>query len=136
MNEAAFQRRVTDMATRFGWRWWHVPAPMRWDPKRKTWVPASQGAGLPDLILTHDDPPRLVFLELKRKGGKLTDKQQEFLQAVKRVAERTWIEPELVWMDSHAPPHHMGGGQIIGVVAAWPDDEERIEQMLRSKNVT
>jgi VRR-NUC domain len=119
VKEAEFQKRITDMATRFGWRWWHVPAPMRWDPKKKVWVPAADAAGISDLILMHDDPPRLVFLELKGDGGELSNKQREFLQMAKTVAIEACYDIE----------------RIIGVVAAWPHDEPAIERMLRTKAV-
>jgi VRR-NUC domain len=127
-TEATFQARIKALAERYGWQVWHVPAPMRWDPTNKAWVPAREGAGLPDLILLHDDPPRLVFLELKRKGGKLTDRQQEFLQAAKRVADVSIMWPHSV--------NALAAERIVGVFAAWPDDETRIEQMLRSKVVS
>ena len=120
MLERDFQKRVTDMAVRFGWKFWHIPAPMRWSPTNKAWVPARSGAGVADLILTHDDPPRLVFLELKGDGGELSDRQRDFLQAVKTVAGYA------AEGGTHAP---------IGVVAAWPKDEPAIEQMLRTRNV-
>ena len=121
-RESEFQARVIVMAKLHGWRVWHVPAPMRHDSRGRGWVPAQEAAGLPDLILIHDDPPRLVFMELKRKGGKLTDKQQEFLQAAKNVADAIWCDDEMFRGD-------------VGVFACWPDDEERIEQMLRTKVV-
>jgi hypothetical protein len=125
-KESDFQARIKAMAERYGWKVWHVPAPMRWDPARKSWVPAREGAGLPDLILLHDDPPRLVFLELKRKGGTLSEKQLDFLKAAKVVAEAAWAWPE----SDHQPPP-----RVFGVFAGWPDDEPVIEQMLRTKIV-
>ena len=118
MRESDFQAQVVAIAERFGWQVWHVPAPMRWSPKEQKFVPAREGAGLPDLILIHDAPPRLVVMELKGEGGKLSPRQQDFLQAAKEVAETTqdWHRPE----------------PVIGVFAFWPDDIGRVEQMLRS----
>ncbi len=134
MNEADFQRRVTDMAVRFGWKWWHVPAPMRAVHDEQTgarkWIGAKEGAGVADLILTHHDPPRLVFMELKGDGGKLSDRQTEFLAAVKVVADETkqgfdgWGEPT----DEY--------DATVGVYAFWPKDEPAIEQLLRSRVLT
>lgn len=122
MKEADFQARIIAMAERFGWKVWHVPAPMRWSPKEQKFVPAREGAGLPDLILLHDDPPRIVFMELKGDGGKLSDKQREFLQAAKEIAE------QLPGLDGDF--HH--DQRTVGVVAAWPDDEEAVERLLRT----
>jgi hypothetical protein len=125
VRESEFQGRIVGVAEAFGWQVWHVPAPMRWDPKKKAWVPAKEGAGLPDLILLHDDPPRLVFMELKTKGGKLSDRQREFLQAANEVAKTS------AFFDGEVS----SGVPTIGVFAAWPEDEERIERMLRTRHV-
>src|SRR5260221_314378 len=118
MNEHDFQTRVTDMATRFGWKFWHVPAPMKW--ARGEFRGASEAAGLPDLILLHDDPPRMIFAELKGDGGKLADKQREFLASAKLVAEAAYTSREET---SFASP--------IGVYAWTPTDEPVVEQILR-----
>ena len=128
MKESDFQARITATAKQFGWKVWHVPVPMVWDAKSKAFRPSKGGAGLPDLILLHDDPPRLVFLELKREGGKLSDKQREFLQAAKLVAERAHQHGSEMWQLPDEYP--------IGVIAAWPEHEEQIIQMLRTKVVT
>lgn len=130
-KESEFQARIVAAAKRFNWKVWHVPAPMRWDPSNKAWVPAASGAGLPDLILLHDDPPRLVFLELKREGGKLSERQREFLQAAKAIADRAEDKGDMVLIAGGK----YNGTSIVGVFAAWPDDEERIIQMLRTKIV-
>ncbi len=139
MNERPFQKRVEDMATRFGWKWWHVPAPMRHD-RQKGFVPASSAAGLPDLILTHHDPPRLVFMELKGDGGKLSDAQRDFLAAVRDVAEAAFSPSTLAELADN-PIVVMGGEahrmtRPVGVYAFWPKDEPLIEQLLRSKVLT
>ncbi len=129
MLERDFQRRVTDMATRFGWSYWHVPAPMRWAPTNKAYVPARSAAGLADLILTHHDPPRVVFMELKGDGGKLSEAQTEFLKAVQTVKDAVQAQYALGGM--YDPP-----GTPVGVYAFWPKDEPAIEQLLRSKILT
>ncbi len=151
MKEAAFQRRVTDMADRFGWKWWHVPAPMvagsGEDGPR--WRPYAHAAGLADLILTHHDPPRLVFMELKGDGGKLSDRQQEFLQAVKAVAATTKgfhnhhpearasvFTPDGEEIVLAETPAYNSTGHTVAVYAFWPQDEPQIEQLLRSKVLT
>lgn len=131
MKESEFQARIKALAERFGWLVWHVPAPMRWSPRDKKWVPAKEGSGLPDLILLHEDPPRIVFLELKRAGGKLSDRQIEFLRAAKVVAEVAHFYPDLHGDIGTFDPME----RVIGVFAAWPDDETVIEQMLRTKVV-
>jgi len=126
VKEGVFQSQVIAMAERFGWKVWHVPAPMVWRAKEQKWVPSPQGAGLPDLIMLHDDPPRLVFMELKAERGKLTEKQTDFLQRAKDVADA-----QGPWYADEGLVHE----RYIGVFACWPEDWDRIEQMLRSKNV-
>ncbi len=126
MLERDFQKRVVDMAVRFGWKVWHVPAPMRAD-RAGGFVGAKEAAGIADLILVHADPPRLVFMELKADGGKLSDRQTEFLQAVRSVADESMIRPD-EWDGATGAP--------VGVYAFWPKDEPLIEQLLRSKVLT
>jgi hypothetical protein len=83
VNEAVFQAWVMDVARMTGWRCWHVPAPMV--NRGGTWVGAKQAAGIADLIMLHDDPPRLIFAEIKGDHGRLSERQREFLSAVKSV---------------------------------------------------
>lgn len=64
-TERDFQRWVTDLATWFGWRWWHDV-----DSRRNF-------AGLPDLILARRG--RLIFAELKRQQGQVRPEQAEWL---------------------------------------------------------
>ncbi len=137
MLEKDFLKRVTDMADRFGWKWWHVPAPMI--NAGGEWRPYKKGAGVADLILTCADPPRLVFIELKGDGGKLTDNQRDFLQSVKDVAEATSGEPVLVH-DRVVQTDTFSGGvahadfeKTLGVYAFWPEVEPLVEQLLRTK---
>ena len=78
MRERDLQAWVLDVARLHGWSVWHVPAPMR-KVRSGEWVGAKEAAGLPDLVMIHDDPPRLMFAEVKGTGGKLTPEQQGFL---------------------------------------------------------
>ncbi len=129
MLERDFQKRVVEMAARFGWKVWHVPAPMRAD-RAGGFVGAKEAAGIADLILVHTDPPRLVFMELKADGGKLSDRQREFLAAVKTVADETvcldGFGLDMVEQRWEAP-------RPVAVYAVWPSDEAMVEQLLRSK---
>lgn len=109
MKERDFQRWVIDVARTLGWKVWHVPAPMRWDSKGgKGFVGAKDAAGLADLILIRGN--RLIFAEVKGTGGKLSDKQVEFLNYVRDM------DNPFVW------------------ARAWrPGDEERVEADLGRK---
>lgn len=121
MREAAFQRYVIDTARAFGWRVWHVPAPMR-NVGARGWVGAKEAAGLPDLICLHLEPPRVLFVEVKGEGGKPSAKQIEFLKLARDIglagADLTGEE-----------------GMVEVVVGAFcwrPGDEEQVETVLRS----
>lgn len=124
MKERDLQHWVIHVATQFGWKVWHVPAPMRAD-RKGGFVGAKEAAGLPDLILIHHDPPRLIFAELKGTGGKLSVEQQEFLKAARNVADYAYA-----WQD---PARNYSS--IIGVYAWTPDDRDLIEQILRTRTL-
>lgn len=127
MKEADFLRYVLYVARRFGWRCWHVPTPMR-ASRSGGFVPAREAAGLCDLVLMHDDPPRLILAELKGDGGRLTVEQQEFLRLARGVAEDMLA---LMADDCYSvsgptrPP--------LGVYVWAPGQEDEIETILRSK---
>lgn len=123
--ERDFAGWLTACATRLGWRWWHVPAPMRAASGGRGWVGAREARGLPDYVFMHEDPPRLLFVETKGDRGELTDEQREFLALAHAIGVRCRdpLEPD-------------GRGQTAQVVAAvcWrPGDEAVAESTLRSR---
>jgi hypothetical protein len=77
-REREFQRAVIDLARLYGWRVYHTRPALT---QRGRWVTPVQGdVGFPDLVLVR--PPRVVFAELKRAGGRLTEAQQGWLDAL------------------------------------------------------
>lgn len=106
-----------DTASALGWRIWHVPTPMRPIAGGK-FVPDKRGRGLADLLMLHDNPPRLIFAELKGTEGRLSADQQVFLQLARGVAKAS--------MD-------VDGYRLIGVYSWRPGAEEIIEAILRGK---
>lgn len=79
-SERLFQARVVQLARLFGWRVYHS-RPAQYQSGR--WATPLQGdAGLPDLILCK--PPRLLFAELKREGGRVRPAQAEWIDALSR----------------------------------------------------
>ncbi len=68
MTEKQLTRAVADAAKQFGW--------MRYHTHRSDFSPA----GWPDEVLCR--PPRLVVAELKSAKGAVSDKQQEWLDAL------------------------------------------------------
>lgn len=106
MLEKDFQRWVIDVARRHRWKVWHVPAPMRWDSQSgKGFVGARDAAGLADLILVGHT--RVIFAEVKGTKGKLSDKQEEFIQAVNDIDSKDVV-----------------------AYSWWPGDELAIEKIL------
>jgi hypothetical protein len=135
LMEKDFQGWVLDVAVRFGWRSWHVPTPMR-PVGGGRFVPDARGAGLPDLVLLHSDPARLIFAELKDHEGKLSDEQAEFLRLARGLrdafeqhvaAVREVIEGEL---GSVLPGFW---SNPLGVYVWRPGQEQIIEAILRGR---
>jgi hypothetical protein len=84
VTEAGFQRQITDLADYGRWRWFHDN-----DSRRNR-------AGVPDLMLVK--APRLIFVEVKKRGGKVTDAQQEWLDELGRctsVESYVWFPDDV-----------------------------------------
>lgn len=132
LTERDLQAWIIEVAERFGWRCWHVPMPVRPIGQGKT-VPEPRARGLCDLIMLHDDPPRLILAEVKGTGGKLSVEQQEFLRLARNVADASFGPAETTG-DSWAPQGAISVfPNTIGVYAWQPGHEDTIEQILRSR---
>lgn len=86
--------------------------------------PYKRAGGLPDIFALHRDPPRMLILELKGTGGKLSDDQRRFLTLARAVGEEHFklcesIEPKR-----------------IGTYVVEPETIEAISQVIRSKVLT
>jgi hypothetical protein len=132
MKEREFQGWILDVAARLGWRAWHVPAPMR-PVGGGRFVPEPRAAGLPDLILLHDDPPRLIFAEVKGVDGKLSDEQREFLALVRGVVDEVSSLAFSAYDDCPSPESSASRALPIGVFTWRPGNEDLIETILRGK---
>ena len=82
-TETEWMRQVTDLAELFGWSWAHF-RPAQTARGWRTSVSGPLGAGFPDLVLVRpgrflgqpgETPGRVLFIELKRHGGRLTPDQ-------------------------------------------------------------
>lgn len=116
--ERDFQAWVLDVARTYGWRAWHVPLPAVYAGKGRGFRPTRAGAGLPDLILLHDHPPRLILAEVKGTDGKLRPEQREFLHLAHGVGD--------VACDARDPDV-----ALVGVYSWRPGQEAAIEDALR-----
>jgi len=76
-SEREFQREVIKIAKSLGWYAYHA-LPGQGRNKHLTLFIGKRG--FPDLVLCR--PPRLLFVELKSETGKLSNDQQEWLEAL------------------------------------------------------
>jgi hypothetical protein len=86
LTEADFSRQVTDLAVALGWSWVHF-RPAQTKRGWRTPVEGPLGAGWPDLVLARarGRDRRLLFVELKRELGQLTDEQQAVRQLLLEI---------------------------------------------------
>lgn len=68
LTEKEFQVQVVEVARACGWHWYHSH-----DSRRSP-------AGFPDLVLVRGD--RLIFAELKRESGRVTEAQRDWIDAL------------------------------------------------------
>lgn len=74
--EKEWQRTVVDLAKQLGWRHYHT-----FDSRRST-------HGFPDLVLVRD---RVLYLELKREKGRLTDEQIDWLRRLRAAGAEAYV---------------------------------------------
>jgi hypothetical protein len=103
INEAQFQRQVIELAQLYGWSWVHVRRGIAGrGAGSKQWVtPISGplGSGWPDLVLVH--PTRgLIFAELKRETGVLSDQQMFVLGVLGDALTASLVARVVVWRPS------------------------------------
>lgn len=85
--ESERQRRLTDALTMFGWRW------VAFRPARteRGWRTALSGnAGWPDIAAAHPQHG-LLFMEVKRDGGKATPEQVMWLEVLEWSGETAML---------------------------------------------
>jgi hypothetical protein len=136
VKERDVLRVVGDLLDLHGWRWWHVPMPVVAERSGRGFRPYKRAAGLPDIFALHDVPPRMLILELKGKGGKLSDDQREFLKAAADVASRTYQPPQTWALDDISPVTSVSTGKAVGVYVVEPHSLDAIEQVIRTRVVT
>lgn len=82
--EASFMAQVTQLAAIRHWHWLHIRPGMTQHSWR-TPISGPLGKGFPDLLLVRRE--RILFVELKRDGGKPTPEQVEVLGILSGAAE-------------------------------------------------
>lgn len=77
LTEKQWQQQVVDLAKQLGWRRpYHTHDSRRSEP------------GFPDLTLVRD---RVIFLELKREKGRLTEPQKDWLRALDAAGAEVYV---------------------------------------------
>jgi hypothetical protein len=85
MPEKALSENVRVLADTLGYQYYH------------TWTSIHSARGFPDYVLIK--APRLIFVELKRQAGKVTNAQQEWLDNLIRCNVEVYIWRPSEWLD-------------------------------------
>lgn len=76
-SEADWQRQVLQLAHTLGWRHFHP------------WRSDNSPSGWPDLVLLRR--PRVLFVELKRESGKVSEAQQQWLDDLAACGQSVYV---------------------------------------------
>ena len=111
ISEADFQATVIEMARAFGYLVAHTHDSRYSEP------------GVPDLLIVSQAPktPRIIFAELKKEGGKLTEGKQS-----KRTGR--YLPGQVDWMNALG---RCAEGPPVEVYVWYPKDLDIIERILR-----
>lgn len=83
ITEKQFEGQVKELAKVLGWQYYH------------TWRSIHSPAGFPDCVMVRNGT--VIFAELKSEKGKLSDRQQEWITALERVAQCSLGVQVYVW---------------------------------------
>lgn len=91
ITEAEFMDQVTQLAELRGWLWAHF-RPAQTSKGWRTPVSGPLGKGWPDLVLVREKDERVMFVELKRAGGRLKLDQDLVLTSLQEAGQdaRWW----------------------------------------------
>lgn len=111
LTERQFQQQVVDLARAFGWLAYHT-----FDSRRSA-------PGFPDLVLAHPLRGRVIFAELKREKGHVTQQQRGWIDALAHVERRV-----VLLQQQHVDGLARGGQPrpIVGVRLWRPSDLDAI----------
>jgi hypothetical protein len=102
LTEREFQSQLVDLATILGWSWVHFRPAVNRRGHWSTPVSGPLGTGWPDLILARPRDGRLLAVECKREGAKVTADQAAVHEVLRGagVDVRTWTPTD--WPDIEA----------------------------------
>lgn len=117
--EKDWQRDVIRLARTLGWKVAHF-RPAQTSKGWRTAV-AADGAGFPDLVLVSPIRKRVVFLELKRERGKVSDRQAEWIRDLHAAGAEVYV----------ARPRHLEAlAYVLGAVTHGTPAYHQARQLL------
>lgn len=93
-SEKAFQSAVLELAALQGWKCAHFHDSRR-QIKPGVFVGDASAAGFPDLVLVRGT--RVVFVELKREKGRVTQQQREWLDVLEAALAEVYLWKPKDW---------------------------------------
>ncbi|QGJ88093.1 nuclease [Arthrobacter phage Edmundo] len=85
ITEAAWQKKVQDLLTLYGWKWYHAPN----NRPGKGGHVQNIKAGYPDITAARGK--RSLYAELKTETGRTTPEQDEWLEAMAEAGHETYV---------------------------------------------
>lgn len=79
MTEKDWQTEVTRIAKQWGWLVYH------------TFLSRWSAPGYPDLVMVNTARKQIIYAELKRERGKLSEKQQEWIEALRACGQQVFV---------------------------------------------
>lgn len=89
ISEAQWQHQVEQIARLHDWRLFHAPDNRPVTARSGRRYVQNIRAGFPDLVLVRG--PRLLFAELKRETGRLSDEQHAWLNDLARASAEVYV---------------------------------------------
>lgn len=101
LTEAQFQRNITDLCDLLGLKWHHETDSRR-SPK-----------GFPDLVIAGHEDRGVVFAELKRKGGRVSREQAEWVDRLKKAGATVYIWWPADWPEVESVLLGLAGRRVV-----------------------
>ena len=89
VTEAEWLTAVGDALDAYGWSWIHPRPARRADGRWRTAVQGNSAKGFPDLIACR--PPKLLFIELKAKRGRVSPEQAEWIGRLRACGQEAHV---------------------------------------------
>ena len=79
VTEADLREQIRDLCGLFGWKMYF------------SWTSIHSPRGFPDLVLANPEHKRVIFAELKREKGKVTEDQKAWLKALLDCGQECYV---------------------------------------------